>query len=153
MNSDIELENYCKRFGIPLVFIDSKDQLPSQHKQGAYIINLQDDTAGSGTHWCACIHEKDQYIYFDPFGLTAPSELQKWFGKKYIYNGLQIQDIKTGYCGLYCVFFLKYMYQFKHIPTHERLKKFLALWGLPKDNLRRLKIYFGDVLEDNRFDG
>lgn len=144
MNTDIELENYCKRFGIPLVFIGTKDTLRNiPHKNGAYIINMDDHT-GMGTHWVTFILGLSKKpIYFDSFGVTAPSEIQRWFNGEYLYNTLQIQDLSSGYCGIYCIFFLKYMYEHHHLPTSLRIKKFLNLWGSPSDNLQKLKIYFG----------
>jgi len=153
MNSDEDLHIYCKKLSIPLIGIYTKDELPKHKQQGAYIINLQDDNMGNGSHWCCFINEKGHFIYFDPFGLNAPSELQLWFGKKYIYNSKQIQSISTGYCGIYNIFFLKYMYQFKHLSINDRLKRFMALWSKnPSENLKRLKIYMNDTMEDGKFD-
>ena len=44
----------------------SRDNLPNQIKDGAYVINL-DEYADTGTHWIALFCTEIEVIYFDSF--------------------------------------------------------------------------------------
>lgn len=119
--SNLDLEYYCHKLNIKLNAILSKDLLKSHKPQlGCYVINLQDSTAGGGTHWVACILFKCTIIYFDPFGVPPPTEFVAFarrFKKqqpnpsslKIIYSVDKIQDLDSVYCGWFCLYFLIYM--------------------------------------------
>ena len=49
--SNFDLEDLAQKYNLPLVGIFSKDELSKQIQVGSYIINLQDSTEGSGSHW------------------------------------------------------------------------------------------------------
>lgn len=148
MNSSQELERLCNIFKIPLISIFSKDDPPSKKSVGAYIVNLEDHDAGGGTHWCCFVITDKSIVYFDPFGINAPSQLQHWFNKPYIWNSKQIQDVSRGYCGLYCVLFLKYIYNNKKSPLHIKLKQFINIfYDDTSKNERVLKVYFPHLIK------
>lgn len=121
-STNYQLFNLCKRLNIPLMDICSKNKL-RYPIDGAYIINMQDDDDGNGTHWVALWlntdnnSEKHAY-YFDSFGLAPPLavlEFCKQFGCKHITSSTkQVQSINSGYCGAYCVNFLHNMSNVKH---------------------------------------
>ena len=147
MNSNYELMEKAKKNGIHLVAITTKDNLPKRVENGAYIINLQDDyhsngTDNMGTHWVGLYVENEGAVYFDPFGFLAPANVELFLSKRfrtYHYNPQQIQDIDTGYCGIYVLCFLAYMIRNKTtLPL--RLYNFRKRWSKnTKDNLRLLK--------------
>ena len=61
-------------------------------KDGAYIINL-DEYANVGTHWIALFCKKNEFVYFDSFGVEyIPEEIKK-FIKKFPGN----KNIKTNF--------------------------------------------------------
>jgi len=76
--------------------VDWASNYKKYSKSDALIINIGD---GVGTHWTATYNGK----YFDPFGLPPDLGLEhlEW-------TPIQIQDIKSGYCGQYCLFWLKH---------------------------------------------
>jgi hypothetical protein len=148
ITSDEDLEKKSHQWKIPLVGIYSKDKLPSRRINGAYIINLQDNetTAGQinpGTHWTGLWISGRMGLYFDPFGIAPPSEVQLFADTLDLYyNEQQVQNIRSGWCGYYVLFFLLCM---KHNPTKPLMKKFeyfYSLWSPKTDqNLQRLRRY------------
>ena len=62
----------------------SRNNLPTQIKDGAYVINL-DEYKGTGTHWVALFYKKNVIVYFDSFGIEhIPKEIKKFIGNKNI---------------------------------------------------------------------
>ena len=62
----------------------SRDNLPKQIKDGAYVINL-DEHADTGTHWIALFCNKNKIVYFDSFGVEhIPKEIKKFIRNKNI---------------------------------------------------------------------
>ena len=51
----------------------SRDNLPKQIKDGAYVINL-DEHKDTGTHCIALFCKKKEIVYFDCFGVEHISE-------------------------------------------------------------------------------
>lgn len=93
-----QLKLLSKKLGIDNVKInwlkdyDENDKCPQ-------ILNIGNPNIG-GTHWCATYNGE----YFDPFGIVPPSNLNnlEWVP-------LQIQSVKSGHCGQYCVLWLYYV--------------------------------------------
>ena len=55
----------------------SRDNLPDQIKDGAYVITF-DEYSGIGTHWVALYANTKTVTYFDSFGLEhIPKEIKK----------------------------------------------------------------------------
>lgn len=152
MNSNTELWRYAKQLRIPLRVVTTKDRLGNEPlQQGGYIINLQDDYRAdgldqTGTHWVAFWIENGKSIYFNSFGIAPPADIQLflWKLRPIVYNSTQIQNIKSGWCGIYCLAFIKYMNSNKRIPLVQRFQKFLDLWDEDvENNLRILKKIMG----------
>jgi len=152
MNTNTELIEYAKRLKIPLRFISTKDNLtklvPIQN--GLYIINLQDDYNAdgedqTGSHWVCFWIEGNKSVFFNSFGLAPPAEVQLYLYKfkPFMYNENQIQNIMSGWCGIYCLAFGKYMMK-KELPLQKRFQKFLELFKEdPEKNLTMLKKIMG----------
>lgn len=153
MDSNFDLIDKAKKYGIPLNAVETKDNMPKYVKNNAYIINLQDDYVNGidemGTHWTGLWVEDDGAVYFDSFGYIAPANIETFLYKRfkrYYYNKQQIQDMKTAYCGSYVLFFLIFMMRHKHLPLKERLVAFQSLWNKDtKKNLQILKKYMKDI--------
>lgn len=113
--SNVDLQNYCKLFDIPLNNVLSKDLFATiQPKLGCYIINIQDHDVGNGTHWTCLILTKSTAIYFDSYGISIPSDILQFIKRfntleKIIYSIDQIQSMKSIYCGWYCIYFLYFI--------------------------------------------
>ncbi len=140
--NDGETTNYqliemAQRVGIPLRKVAFKDQLRRHHPEsGAYIINMEDSSAGEGSHWVGLYLTRHANravaFYFDSYGTPAPEAVlafAKEFGAPIlIYSNEQIQGIKSNYCGQYVMNWLYYMARMKG-PPDERYKKFLKQYN------------------------
>jgi hypothetical protein len=146
-----ELMAAAKRLDIPLKWVGAKDEFelprssvcscPSTLGRGqGYIINLQDSDDGPGTHWvCVYVQSIGTAAYFDSFGADIPySILDVLLGagipKRKIYSSKKIiQDIEDGYCGQYCLYFIKKMSVSGMHSGHSkdlqaRVKLFERIW-------------------------
>lgn len=118
MNTNTDLENIAVKHHILLNDVFMKDEPPQQIFYGGYIINLQDaELNKGGTHWVAVYvppHEK-KIAYFDSFGFPPPQSVINWIKStglrnyKIAFNTKQIQNINSGGCGIYCLFFIDFM--------------------------------------------
>ena len=62
----------------------SRDNLPKQIKDGAYVINLNEHK-DTGTHWVDLFCKKNEIFYFDSFGVEhIPEETKKFIGNRNI---------------------------------------------------------------------
>ena len=150
MITDTDLYKIAKKHRIPLIEVFMKDEPPSQIFQGGYIINLQDASLNQGgTHFTALFIPLHQHViaYMDSFGFPPSESTLNWIKKsslrgfKLIYNDKQIQNIHSGGCGIYSLFFIDFMSrQNKYNPVHEALESFQKLFDLDTtQNLRILK--------------
>ena len=157
MITDYDLKELAKKHNIPLNDVFMKDKPPTKIKQGGYIINLEDSTSGFGTHWVAVWFpkDKDDYItYFDSFGVIPAKSILNWIccvGKRsgyvdntVIYSDKQIQNIHSGGCGIYALYFIDYMdsHTLKIKNSKSILEKFEKIWKNDTEkNLTLLKNY------------
>ena len=89
-----------------------------------YICNL-DTSDNPGTHWISMYVPPDDspVEYFDPYGLDAPSRLEKNFlHPVYIFNQRSIQQPLSTVCGQYALY---YIWQ---RPLHESMNKVLQIF-------------------------
>jgi hypothetical protein len=79
-------------------------------KKGVWVINMDLNPHGHGTHWCG-LYANDTYIvWIDPFGLEPPQAVERFMkmsGRKAIYENIQLQDINSDACGWYVMYLLK----------------------------------------------
>lgn len=123
LTTNDQLTNMAKKFKIPLNAVVSKDHLYDMLPEpGGYIINMEDSTDGSGSHWVAMWFQplktksknqkKEVPLYFDSFGIDPPMAIidfmKKW-SDKCIFSAKEIQNINSGFCGQYCLYFLHQM--------------------------------------------
>lgn len=145
--TNIELEDYAKKYNIPLIFVLPKDlmncfsEYPKDRKgqkkyEGGYIINLGNSDTG-GSHW-VCLYlttfkDKKYAFYMDSYGLPMPREIET-FALKYTQNILniientkKIQALRSGYCGQFCLIFIYKMSKgdnpFKNFSNYLNLFK------------------------------
>ena len=114
-----DILDICENKKLSLNGVYLQDDIPSQLKNGFYIINLQSKkTKGNGTHWCVFYFDKHglktlqgsarESYYFDPMGFIAPEYIHKRI-KPYIYCDKQVQSIDTSSCGFYCIAFIIFL--------------------------------------------
>ena len=100
----------------------SRDNLPKEIKDGAYVINL-DEHADTGTHWLALFCMRDEVIYFDSFGVEhIPQEIKKFIGNKNIKaNIYRVQTNDSVMCGYFCIGFIDFMLAGKTLIDYTAL--------------------------------
>ena len=66
----------------------SRDNLPNEIKDGAYVINL-DEYSDIGTHWISLYVKNNDITYFDSFRVEhIPKEIKKFIGNKNIIGNI-----------------------------------------------------------------
>lgn len=119
--------------------------LPSPETVGTYIINLQDSVDEKrrplpGTHWTASYIEKGGAVYFDSFGFPPPAQVCDFLRayRPFAVNRFQLQNIRSGVCGYYCLYFLWFMWKHRRVGggLSRRLELLLSKFSLddPKKN-------------------
>jgi hypothetical protein len=149
MITNFDLEEIAKKHNIPLNKIFMKDMPPMDIREGGYIINLQDKMSGQGgSHWVGLYigSTKQKAIgYCDSFGFIPPQSVINWIKqsifRKYpiYYNKKEIQNINSGGCGIYSMFFIDFISS--HTNTTS-IKKLVEKFGdiFSDDSLENLRI-------------
>ena len=113
----------------------SRNNLPKEIKDGAYIINL-DEYAEVGTHGIALFCKKTEIVYFDSFGVEyIPKEIKEFIkelsGNKDIKANIsRVQENNSIMCGYFCIGFINFVLVGKKLtdytslfPPHDLKKK------------------------------
>ena len=109
ITTDSQLARLAQTIGVNLNGIYPSEMLKNiPFVSGKYIINL------GNAHWVALNGDS----YFDSFGFIYPLSIRDWAHPKK-YNHIQIQAYRSGFCGQYCLMWLKY--------GNEILKRFEPL--------------------------
>ena len=122
-NSD--LYSIAIKLKLKLNGIYMKDVLPSDLKEGNYIINLQ-NSYENGSHWTCFIKDKNNIYYYDSFAVVPPQNAYDIFIKNadnIYYIDKYDQNIDSTSCGWWCIAFLYFMNTTKG-PMLNRMKKF-----------------------------
>ena len=151
MITNFDLDKIAKREKIPLNAVFFKDDPPKKLNYGGYIINLQDGSLGLGGSHYVALYIPEQHpvvLYMDTFGFVPPQSTLNWLKKtgikkrNLLYNPIEIQNVKSGGCGIYCLFFIQFMSKYPFDPPEKVFQKWVALWSADqKDNLELLKKY------------
>ena len=80
----------------------SRDNLPNEIKDGAYVINLDEHT-DIGIHWIALFCNKNEIVYFHSFGVEhIPEEIKEFIGNRNIKASIfRIQENNSIMCGYF----------------------------------------------------
>lgn len=129
MLSNIQVQDLAKRMGIRLEGVFFKSQLKEMKMKPnvAYIINLEDEfdengEPNDGSHYTCFQYNKypkkdcrDEYAYFDSYGVAPPDEVLEFCGVKEMpYNLIDVQSLMADCCGFFCLAFLYYINVFPH---------------------------------------
>ena len=110
----------------------SRDNLPNNIKNGAYVINL-DEYRDIGTHCVALYVNFKTIIYFDSFGVEhIAKEFMKFLGneqsssakvrnKNIITNIYRIQAYDSIMCGYFCIGFINFMFNGNSLTDYNSL--------------------------------
>jgi hypothetical protein len=147
--TNIDLIKAAQKYNIPLNGVFSKNEPPQELYPGGYIINLEDshNSAGAklpGSHWVSFWIEpgrKNQVVYFDSFGFPPSLNTQDLLREfvPYKYNTVQIQNVNSGICGYYGLFFVWWMHNMskKYPNLDERFERFLKKFNLKNPEKNR----------------
>ena len=100
----------------------SRDNLPKQINDGAYVINL-DEYKDTGTHWVALFCKKIEIVYFDSFGVEhIVEEIKKFVGNKNIKaNIYRVQATNSVMCSYFCIGFIDFMFAGKTLIDYTNI--------------------------------
>ena len=100
----------------------SRDNLPNNIKNGAYVINL-DEYHDIGTHWVALYVNNKIVTYFDSFGVEhIPKEIMKFINRKKVITSIyRIQAYDLIMCGYFCIGFINFMFNVKSLTDYTNL--------------------------------
>ena len=100
----------------------SRDNLPKEIKDGAYVINL-DEHADAGTHWIALFCKTNTIAYFNSFGIKhIPEEIKKFISNKNIKANIScVQPNDSIMCGYICIGFIDFMLAGKTLTDYIAL--------------------------------
>ena len=100
----------------------SRDDLPNNIKNGAYVINL-DEYHDIGTHWVALYVNNKIVTYFDSFGVEhIPKEIMKFINRKKVITIIyRIQAYDLIMCGYFCIGFINFMFNVKSLTDYTNL--------------------------------
>ena len=100
----------------------SRDNLPDEIKDGAYIINL-DEYSGIGTHWVALHVLSNDVTYFDSFGVEhIPKKTKAFIGNENIKtNSFRIQAYDSIKCGYFFIGFIDFILAGKALTDFTNL--------------------------------
>jgi hypothetical protein len=121
-NSD--LYSICIKLELKLNGIYMKDEIPSDLKEGNYIINLENSNQ-SGSHWTCFIKDKNNVYYYDSFAVVPLQNAYDIFLKNVdniYYIDKHDQNLDATSCGWWCISFLYFINTTKG-PILDRMKK------------------------------
>ena len=100
----------------------SRDNLPNNIKNGAYVINLG-EYHDIGSHCVALYVNNKIAINFDSFGVEhIPKEIMKFIArKKIIRNIYRIQAYDSIMCGYFCIGFINFVFNGKSLTDYTNL--------------------------------
>jgi hypothetical protein len=146
-----QLADKAHKLGLPLIGVFSKDELPEIPKPGYYIVNLENETNAAGvfnggSHWVGIGIENNKAVYWDSYGVAPPVEVQRFLKQfiPYQYSTKMIQSPKSGWCGMYQMYFIWFMttHRQKMPDYYRRFIYFLRLWSPEySKNLELLRRY------------
>ena len=128
--TNYDIMNICNTLGIKLNGIYMKDDLPSNVKDGNYILNLQNHDQ-VGTHWVGFFKLKNNIYWFDAFGVYPMQNEMNIFqknGYNIYYSNIQIQDINSILCGYFVIGYLYFINKMKG-SIQKRISKYQQLFN------------------------
>lgn len=123
-----DLDEIMHHLKLPFNGIYSKDKLPSHLKNGFYIINMENEKDGNGSHWVAMKYSDDEIIYCDSMGFYPPIEVMKKAKNDVIYNSKQIQDMNSTACGWFCIGFIMNDSKNTNINSKSKFKRYIDMF-------------------------
>ena len=124
--SDDQIDHYLKKYKLYRGSFDCLELSKMKIRKGIYIVNIDRDPNGNGTHWTmVCNLEPKRIIYFDPFGQVPNTETLDFMekaNKPMFFNTTDYQAINGKSCGYFNIFLAIQL--FKRKPYEQAIKVF-----------------------------
>ena len=100
----------------------SRDELPRNIKNGAYVVNL-DDLGSPGTRWVVVYCRGNNVTYFDSFSVGhIPKEVKIFVkGKKITSNIYRLQHYYSIMCEYYCIAFIYHIFNGGNLQSFNKM--------------------------------
>ena len=146
--TNFDIIDLCNHLDIPLIMCVPKNMLTGKPRDGAYIVNLNDQ-GQAGSHWVAFFIRAKHCVYFDSFGIICPPAVSQFLMQskiKTIYNVTDIQNLADSHCGYYCVAFCYFMSVHKTPNLGLLLNNFTLMFNI-NDTTNNHKIAMNYILK------
>jgi len=151
--SNWDILEFCKKIKIRLDGgIIMKDQLGTK-KHNYTIINLESSKSGSsGTHWTALLHQKNEWYFFDSYGVPPSQEIIKYVGdvknERFAYNSFQLQHYNSTFCGWFCLGLIAYTKR-SPLSFYDSINEFINMFQETKlmNNDKIIQTYIKSLFE------
>ena len=103
----LEIKSCLRQDASPyFVGVYPRDKLPTLKSLPAVVIANTDTSKGPGEHWITMYIPLDgEAMYFDSYGLPPQQKVfERYMGKSYTSNNIQLQSIYSSACGQYAVY-------------------------------------------------
>lgn len=118
-SSESDLNFIAQSLNLKIKFIGSIYDI-NKFNIGNYILLITPSKEIRNGHWVALKVGKTKSYYFDSYGLPPPETIAKNIHTPLYYNNIQVQDLRSNYCGIYAIYFLKEGPEiFKHFKIHN----------------------------------
>jgi hypothetical protein len=126
--SNLDLEVICKRLCRP-VFVCMRNELTLDilRNNACFIINLEADNNGGGTHWIGIYRNRKTIYYCDSFGTPVPQNQFELFhnnGYNIYQSTKMIQDVHSSCCGWFAALFVTLMGNLTDRPPMQRFEHY-----------------------------
>jgi hypothetical protein len=106
--SDTEINNHLKGYKLYKGCFGCLELSHIAIEKGVYIVNIDRDPHGQGTHWTLVSNlDPNRIIYFDSYGQVPNSNIYDFMtkaNKPMFYNTTDYQAIRSQACGYYCIY-------------------------------------------------
>ena len=119
--TNFEIQKYYEN-ELRLNGVYSRDNLPNEMKDGAYVINL-DEHADTGAHWITLFCNKNKIVYINSSGVEhIPEVIKEFIGNENIKaNIYRVQSNNSIMCGYFCIGFIDFMLAGKTLIDYTNL--------------------------------
>lgn len=110
--TNLDIENLCKDFNIPLFGVFMRDTIPTDLPAKSFFVVNLNKSGEAGSHWCCAVRYNKNIFWFDSFGFPCPQDCINTFTKlklKIWFSEDIYQNINSVICGYYCIAFLLFV--------------------------------------------
>jgi hypothetical protein len=126
--TNLELQLICQTLQTPvLVCMRNELNISKFKKNKCFILNMDGDNEGKGTHWVAVYRDGKTVYYMDSYGKQIPEEQFRLLhnnGYDMYQSSKQIQAVTSTCCGWFCALFVIMMHMNPQLKPLARFERF-----------------------------